>query len=189
ADMPVHGAAIRRLRGQLPTHRGRPRVGESAGPPGVASSQALCLDHQARTAATDPKRAAPGKPLLLTSAGAVRDPYGRSALHALCDSLARHDRVLDRGNRESDSQHDRDREKTAAIDWRASCPACSGSRFATRLEGWRRRRLSKCDASLRWNFLLARFLPANRPSRVNKKTRLEWLARPTSCVIVGSNAA
>src|SRR5581483_573241 len=165
--MPVHGAAIRRLRGQLPTHRGRPRVGESAGPPGVASSQALCLDHQARAAATDPKRAAPGKPLLLTSAGAIRDPYGRSALHALCDSLARHDRVLDRGNRESDSQHDRDREKTAAITGRNQ----------------------KCDASLRWNFLLARFLPANRPFRVNKKTRLEWLARPTSCVIVGSNAA
>jgi [pyruvate, water dikinase]-phosphate phosphotransferase / [pyruvate, water dikinase] kinase len=72
ADLPVHGAAVRRVRGELSADRGRPRGEPAARGAGTVPRKLYGLTITPGAAAADPHRAAARQPLRLAAAGAVR---------------------------------------------------------------------------------------------------------------------
>src|SRR5690606_11011022 len=99
-DLPVPGAALRGVRGELPADRRGIRQRHATRDSRIAKVEAVRAHDRARAAEADSEGEEGTRPLLDGAAGSIRAARGREDLQALRDSVRGYDRVLDRGNRE-----------------------------------------------------------------------------------------
>ena len=131
SHVPVHGAAVRHLRGQLSAHRGGSRGGNTSGAPRAYRRKLYALTikperlQQIRNERRPDSRYASRQQVQYELRAAEAHVY------ALCDSMSRYDGMLHRGDREPHSQHHRDRAASAAVS--RNCATLCTLRASTKL--------------------------------------------------------